>query len=65
MEQEILRRLEVQEALLQKVYTSVEQTRKYFLWTIIGSVVLVVLPLLVLGFVLPNFISTLTAGYGI
>lgn len=65
MEQEILKRLEAQEALLQKVYVSAEQTRKYFLWTIIGSVVLFVLPLLVLGFVLPKFISTITAGYGI
>lgn len=65
MEQDILNRLEKQEALLAKVYTSVEQTRKYFLWTMIGSIVLIVLPLLALVFVLPNFISTLTAGYGI
>lgn len=65
MEQEILTRLQAQETLLQNVYKSVEQTRKYFLYTMIGSILLIVLPLLALVFVLPNFISTLTAGYGI
>jgi hypothetical protein len=65
MEQEILTRLQAQEVLLQNVFKSVEKTRKYFLYTMIGSILLIVLPLLALVFVLPNFISTLTAGYGI
>lgn len=65
MEQDILNRLRAQEELLQKVFVSVEQTRKYFLWTMIGSVALFVLPLLALAFVLPKFITTITAGYGI
>ena len=65
MEQEILNKLQAQEELLQKIYASSEQTRKYFLWTMIGSVLVFVLPLLALGFVIPKFLSTLTAGYGI
>lgn len=65
MEQDILNRLQEQEALLKQVYASVEKTRKYFLWTMIGSVAVFVLPLLALAFVLPKFLSTITAGYGI
>lgn len=65
MEQEILKQLEVQEQLLQKVYTSVEKTRTYFLWTLIGSIALFILPLIGVAFVIPKFLSTLTTGYGI
>ncbi len=63
MEQEILNRLQAQEELLQKVYVSVEKTRKYFMWTLIITLVLFLLPLLGLMFVLPSFISTMTEGY--
>ncbi len=65
MEQEILNKLQTQEELLRQIYTSSEQTRKYFLWTMIGSVLVFVLPLLALGFIIPKFLSTITAGYGI
>ncbi len=63
MEQEILNRLQAQEELLQKVYTSVEKTRKYFMWTLISTAVLVFLPLLGLMFILPSFINTMTSSY--
>lgn len=65
MEQEILKRLEAQEQLLQKVYVSAEKTRTYLLWTLIGSVALFILPLIGIAFVIPKFLSTLTTGYGI
>jgi hypothetical protein len=65
MEQEILNRLQAQETLLKEVYASVEKTRKYFLWTMIGSVALIILPLIGLAFVLPSFMSTITSGYGL
>ncbi len=44
------------------IYSSVERTRKYFLWTLIISVVLFVLPLLGLVFLIPTFISSVTSG---
>ena len=64
MENEILERLKRSEEKIDEVYKSVEKMRKYFLWTLIISVLVIVLPLIVLGFVLPSFINTLTAGYG-
>jgi hypothetical protein len=43
---------------LDKVYVSSEKMRKYFLWTLIISVVLFVLPLIGLVFAIPSFINT-------
>lgn len=65
MEQEILNRLTAQEELLQKVYTSSEKTRKYFMWTLISSIALFVLPLIGLLFAIPALFSTLGSAYGI
>ncbi|MEK7568713.1 MAG: hypothetical protein AAB497_01195 [Patescibacteria group bacterium] len=65
MEQEILNRLQAQEELLQKVFVSAEKTRKYFMWTLIISVAVVLLPLVGLVFVIPAFLTTLGSAYGI
>lgn len=65
MEQEILNRLAQQDELLQKIHRSVEQTRKMFLWTLIITAVLFILPLLGLMAVIPTFLSTLGSAYGI
>ena len=56
---EILRKLEESEKKLDAIYRSVERTRKYFLWTLIITIVLIVLPLLGLFFIIPKFLSTL------
>lgn len=63
MEQDILRKFEEMDKKLDAIYKSAEKTRKYFLFTLIISVVFVVLPLLGLIFVIPMFLSTLTAGF--
>ena len=48
------------EAKVDAVYKSAEKTRKYFMWTLIISVVLFVLPLIALVFVIPQFITALS-----
>ncbi len=53
-----------QRELLEKIYRSTEKTRKYFMWTLIISLVVFVIPLIILLFVLPSFIGTMTAGLG-
>lgn len=65
MEQEILNRLQAQEDLLRKVYISTEKTRKYFMWTLIVSVAVILLPLVGLILVIPTFLSTIGGAYGI
>jgi type IV secretory pathway component VirB8 len=44
------------------IYVSVEKTRRYFLWTLIITMVLFVLPLLGLAIILPRMLGALTGG---
>ncbi len=65
MEQEILKRLEMQDAAIQAkvdaIYQSVEKTRKYMLWTGIVTIALIVLPAIGLVFALPAFVGQLNS----
>jgi hypothetical protein len=61
VEEQLLERIKVLEEKLDKVYLSSERTRKYLLWTLIGSIAVFVLPLVGLFFAIPKFISTLTS----
>lgn len=65
MSEEILKKIEEQGAKIDAMYASVERLRKYFMWTLIITVATVVLPLIALAFVLPWFVGTMTAAYGI
>ena len=49
------------EEKVDRVYESVEKTRKYFLWTMIISVAVIIIPLIIMMFVLPSFISNYTS----
>ena len=62
MDQEILKKLEAQEAKMNDIYRSVEKMRKYFLWTLIITAVVIILPLIGLVFVIPQFMSSYTSG---
>jgi type II secretory pathway component PulF len=64
MEEEIKKKLQQHQELLEKIYKSVEKTRKYFLWTLIISLVVFVIPLIILIFILPSFVNILTSGLG-
>lgn len=44
------------------IFVSVEKTRKYFLWTLIFTLVAFFLPLIGLIFAIPVFLNTLTSG---
>lgn len=64
MEQEIIKKLEEQEGKIDAIYRSVEKTRKYFLWTLIITVVALVLPLIAAAFVVPWAFETIISAYG-
>lgn len=55
---EIEKRLAMLEGKIDAIYQSTEKTRKYFLWTLIITVALFVLPAIGLVFAIPSFIST-------
>ena len=58
MDQELSKKIEEQGLKIDAIYQSVEKTRKYFLIVVWITVATVVLPLIILAFVLPSFIST-------
>ncbi|MFW5885231.1 MAG: hypothetical protein ACOCUF_03340 [Patescibacteria group bacterium] len=65
MDPETKKRLDDQDEMLQKIYTSVEKTRKYFLWTLIISIAAIVLPLIGLAFLIPYVFSIYSSALGI
>jgi len=63
MELEILKKLEEQEKKIDLIYSSVEKTRKYFLWTLIISAGAILLPIVGLLALIPWLLSTLGSAY--
>ena len=60
MDQETKNKIDELNRKMDEVYVSVEKTRKYFLWTMIITVAVVVLPLIGLMFAIPSFLNTYT-----
>ena len=66
MDPELLKKLEEQDKKLDAIFKSTEKTRKYILWALILSVLLIILPLIGLAFVIPKFLSTFNyANFGL
>lgn len=63
MEEEILKKLEEQQVKIDAMFASVEKLRKYFLWTLVITVVTVVLPIVGAMIILPALISNLMGAY--
>ena len=54
---ELRAKLDLLEKKIDATFESAEKTRKYFLWTLIGTFVTFVLPLIALVFAIPQFMS--------
>ena len=65
MDEEILKKLDEQSRKLDAIYQSTEKTRKYFLWTLVVTFVMFILPLIGLMFVVPAYLNTLGSITGI
>lgn len=65
MNEDILKKLEEQDKKLDAIFQSSEKMRKYFLWTLIISVAVIILPLIGLVFVIPSFLSNLALPVGL
>jgi len=62
MEEEILKKIVEQEEKINAIYDSVEKTRKYFLWMLIVTVAMIVIPIIGLIFVIPQFLNIYNGG---
>ena len=58
MDPELKTRLDSIEAKVDAAYASAEKTRKYILWTVIGTVALIVIPLFFLPFAIGSLLSS-------
>lgn len=65
MDQDIQQKFKEQDEKLDRIYVSVEKTRKYFLWTLIATAVAFILPLIGLVFAIPFFLNSLSTAYGL
>lgn len=65
MDPETKEKLEALQKRVEEIYISVEKTRKYFLWTLVITIVMIVLPLIGLAIVIPIFMRTLSSSLGI
>ena len=57
MDQEILKKLDAQAQKLDEISHALARIRTYFFWILIGSIALIVLPLIGLGFAIPQFLD--------
>ena len=53
------------EKKLDAIYRSVEKTRKYFLWTLVITIVTIVLPLVALAVLVPFYLQMLQLPAGL
>jgi len=65
MEQEMLDKLNQMEQKIEEARVLAQKTYKLFLWTMIATAVMLVLPLIALAFVIPYFLKTLNSALGI
>lgn len=64
MEQDVLEKLNKQGQKIDQIYVSVEKTRKYFLWTLIITIITIVLPLIGLIIIIPIVFRTYSSALG-
>lgn len=60
-----MKKIEEQQIKIDAMYESVEKLRKYFLWTLIITVVTIVLPIVAMMLILPALLSSLSSAYGL
>ncbi len=57
MDEYIIKKIKEQEEKLDKIYISVEKTRKYFLFTMIGTLLIFIIPVVVILILIPRILS--------
>lgn len=65
MEQDSNKKLIELEEKIEKIYISVEKTRKYFLMSLTLTIIFFILPLIGLFFTIPSFLDSYTKTLGL
>ncbi|MEQ1561160.1 MAG: hypothetical protein ABL899_00390 [Nitrospira sp.] len=64
MEIETFKKIKEMEEKIDMIYISVEKTRTYFKWTMILTIVFLVLPFIAIALMLPSLLTTYTSVLG-
>jgi hypothetical protein len=64
MESDLQEKLDHLDLKIEETRLLASKTYKLFLWTVIGSIVTFILPLIALAFVIPYFMRTITSSLG-
>ncbi len=59
VEEELIKKIEEQAKKLDEIHASMKKLQSYFKWTLILTVVFLILPLIGLAFVIPAYLKTL------
>jgi hypothetical protein len=65
MEEELLKKIEEQGKKIEEIYRSVEKMRKFFLWTLIITAAVIILPLIGILFFIPQFLNLYSGNLGL
>ncbi len=65
MDEELRKKIEEQGRMMEEIYLSVEKTRKIFLWTLIITAAVIILPIIGLLLVIPQFLSLYGGNLGL
>lgn len=65
MEQEILQKLQELEQKINAVYVSAEKTRRYFVWMLVVTIMVIVLPLVGVAFLIPTLLNSIVLPAGL
>jgi CHASE3 domain sensor protein len=63
MEEEIFRKIEAQDKKLEEIHRSIEKMRKYFLWTLVITIIVIIIPIIGIIILIPNLIGTINGSY--
>lgn len=58
MDPNLEHRIQVLEQKIDKMYAAVEKLRKYFLWTLVATVVTIVIPMIAAAIMIPIMMNT-------
>jgi hypothetical protein len=56
----VMLKIQEQQIKIDQIYKSVEKTRRYFLWTFIITVAMIVLPMIGIAFVAPSLMGAMS-----
>jgi hypothetical protein len=65
MEEQLYKKIEDLDLKINEIYKTIQTAKKMFIWSVVITVLLFIIPLIILMFVLPSMLSTLTSAYGL